>query len=67
MGQPEVSNNSSEKAYFKGCMWAMAGRENDQCPYGEDDDLASWWHAGWQEGHEAWQRRRQGSRPDSAE
>ena len=30
MGQPEVSNNASEKAYFKGCMWAMAGRGADQ-------------------------------------
>ena len=56
MGQPEVSNNASEKAYFQGCMWAMAGRPKEQCPYTEDD-LSSWWQAGWDEGREAWLRR----------
>ncbi|MDF1822015.1 MAG: ribosome modulation factor [Alcanivoracaceae bacterium] len=63
MGQPEVSNNASEKAYYKGCMWAMAGRDSDQCPYPTEDDRASWWLAGWEEGHEAWQRRQQDSHP----
>ena len=46
----------NKKAYDKGCMWGMSGRPLEECPF-QDDNLASWWEAGWHEGNEAWRKR----------
>lgn len=48
-----------KKAYDRGCMWGMSGRDDSQCPYQDQDDiLVDWWHAGWREGYEAFLKRR---------
>ncbi len=58
MGEQAEARDPSKKAYDQGCMWGMSGRGRDTCPY-TDDNLASWWEAGWLEGYEAWQRRQE--------
>jgi len=56
--QQASRSDPGDKAYAKGCMWGMSGRELAQCPY-DDEDLAAFWEAGWQEGREAWEKRQQ--------
>lgn len=52
----EDPRDNAKKAYDQGCMRGMSGQGPEVCPY-EDENLAAWWEAGWQEGHEAWERR----------
>ncbi|MBZ2190332.1 ribosome modulation factor [Alcanivorax sp. JB21] len=50
------SRDRCKKAYDRGCMWGMSGRDDSGCPF-EEDILVDWWHAGWREGYEAFMKR----------
>lgn len=61
MQNPPDSNTSDtrdhcKKAYDRGCMWGMSGRDDSGCPF-EEDILIDWWQAGWREGYEAFMKR----------
>lgn len=58
------TRDSAKRAYDKGCMWGMGGRDEKQCPYAPGDALEDWWRAGWHEGHEAFLKRRLRQAPD---
>ena len=49
----EATSDPFERAYDRGCMWAVAGGQLDQCPYG-DEALAEWWYQGWEDGARVW-------------
>lgn len=52
----EDQRDPCKKAYDRGCMWGMSGRDDSGCPY-QEDILMDWWHAGWREGYEAFMKR----------
>lgn len=47
------------EAYRKGYMQGLAGRDRATCPYHDQAVLESAWEAGWADGGEALQVRRQ--------
>lgn len=57
MRETPDTRDACKKAYDRGCMWGMSGRDDSQCPY-QEDILMDWWHAGWREGYEAFLKRR---------
>lgn len=57
MHRESDTRDNTKRAYDKGCMWGMSGRDESQCPYAPGDALEDWWLAGWREGHDAFLKR----------